>query len=172
MEFGYFRIVCDCKQCADPCRFIPGYLIPSDLERLVPSNINPFEWSERHLLASPGAVVMNTMTGKMYSIPTLVPAHKTDKDLSCIFLNENLKCTIHANAPFGCAFFQSCQPNSRDIALSRLAIQKVEKEWRDQDNLYCRIWNYLHQKGIISLSAKEKWSKMDQFLQEESTRNT
>jgi hypothetical protein len=33
-EFGFVRTVCACGECTINCHFIPGYLIPADLERI------------------------------------------------------------------------------------------------------------------------------------------
>ena len=33
-EFGFERTACACSECAINCRFIPGYLIPADLDRI------------------------------------------------------------------------------------------------------------------------------------------
>jgi len=33
-EFGSARTACSCANCSINCRFIPGYLIPADLERI------------------------------------------------------------------------------------------------------------------------------------------
>src|SRR4051812_680890 len=83
-EFGHKRTRCDCSECLAPCRYIPGFLIPSDLYRLANStdSVTVDIFATAHLLASPGAIVMKD--GKKYRIPTLVPARK--KDQSCKFL--------------------------------------------------------------------------------------
>jgi hypothetical protein len=57
-EFGYPRTNCACKVCKNNCRHMPGFLIPSDLERMIPHGVNPMQWAEDSLLASPGAIVV------------------------------------------------------------------------------------------------------------------
>src|SRR5262245_26676119 len=104
-EFGVPRSTCDCVECVMNCRYMPGHLIPADLDRLLEGVADPGKWAEDNLLASPGALAMNTTTGRTFRIRTLVPAVKPDG--SCIHLTEDRKCAIHENAPFGCAFF-SC----------------------------------------------------------------
>jgi hypothetical protein len=34
-ELGFERTVCDCKACKINCEFIPGFLLPSDIRRIV-----------------------------------------------------------------------------------------------------------------------------------------
>ena len=86
-EFGVPRTHCSCKTCKLNCLVMPGCLIPSDLDRMIPRTTDPFRWAESNLLASPGAVAMKN--GKLFRIPTLVPATKADG--SCINLSANLR---------------------------------------------------------------------------------
>ena len=53
-EFGFRRNVCACRKCSLWCEHVPGALVPSDLERLIPDGDDPFQWAEVHLRASPG----------------------------------------------------------------------------------------------------------------------
>jgi len=55
---------------------MPGFLVPSDLDRMIPPTVNPLVWAESNLLASPGAKVMKN--GLILRIHTLVPAVKKD----------------------------------------------------------------------------------------------
>src|SRR5208337_1439820 len=57
-EFGLERTACGCGACVTNCRFMPGFLIPSDLERMIPAGVDPYLWADKNLLASPGALVM------------------------------------------------------------------------------------------------------------------
>src|SRR6266446_1724770 len=104
-EFGLERTTCACEVCKTNCRFMPGYLIPSDLDRMIPIGVDPLTWAEMNLLASPGALVMKNL--QFFRIPTLVPSTKADG--SCINLTPEGLCSIHETAPFGCAFFD-CGP--------------------------------------------------------------
>lgn len=105
-EFSFYRSVCDCKECRIPCKHMPGFLIPADILRIYEATKNDgehlFDWAERSLLASPGAVIGEVATGRVYRLPTLVPARKPGTT-ECIFLKAG-KCSIHAAAPYGCAF--------------------------------------------------------------------
>src|SRR4051812_14553427 len=103
-EFGFSRTQCACPECVRSCEHVPGYLVPADLQRmrdqLAPGQ-DLTEWARKHLLASPGALVMRA--GQMFRIRTLVPARRTDG--ACLFLTADRHCAIHRASPFGCAFF-------------------------------------------------------------------
>lgn len=101
LEFGFERSVCACHVCTANCKFIPGYLVPADIERISRSlgYSNVVTFALENLAASPGATVMNA-EGRVFQIPTLVPQRKADG--SCKFLDERNRCTIHAVSPFGC----------------------------------------------------------------------
>ena len=173
-EFGHPRVSCDCKQCTDPCRFIPGYLIPSDLKRLIPDQLKPEEalkWCEDHLLASPGAIVGNSVTGETKVIPTLVLASKSKQDPSCIFLDANRRCTIHDKAPFGCAFSKVCTLAPHDHWLSIQGLTTLAEEWAKPDSLYRIIWEHLNEIGKISPGAAKKQELMKAALAQEERTN-
>lgn len=151
-EFGYERTSCACTVCVTNCRFMPGFLIPSDLERMIPAGVDPFQWAAANLLASPGALVADSRTGNLFRIPTLVPAVKPDG--SCIHLTGEQRCEIHAVAPFGCAFFD-CGPERGGISRDGLVAVFDAHQGR---HLYSQIWNYLchlgrRQKSPIELRA-------------------
>lgn len=139
-EFGYERTSCACNACVANCRFMPGFLIPSDLERMIPSDADPFEWAKTQLLASPGALAMKD--GQTFRIRTLVPAVKRE-DKTCIYLIGD-RCAIHTIAPFGCAFFD-CGPDQR-FELSSAGLKSVMEAWRD-NTLYAQLWLYLDTRG-------------------------
>lgn len=152
-EFGFERTNCDCKDCVINCQFMPGFLISADLERMVPKGTDPFDWAEKNLLASPGAVVMNTRTGERSRIPTLVPAVKADG--SCKNLKDGL-CTIHETAPFGCAFFD-CKSDATE--LSKKGLMAVHAAWAS-GGLYSRIWRYLQAHGKMQKAPEVLRAKM------------
>jgi len=54
------------------------------------------------LRASKGAIVGDA-SGQLYRIGTITPAVREDG--ACVFLTEDNRCSIHAVAPFGCAYF-------------------------------------------------------------------
>lgn len=101
---------------------------------MVPRDVEPFEWAEVNLLASPGALV--SKDGELFRIPTLVPATKFDG--SCKFYQKR-KCTIHGVSPFGCAMFD-CSPERGNLASKGLV--EVHKAWLNKD-LYAMLWRHL-----------------------------
>ena len=105
-EFGFDRTICACDECVTYCSHLPGYLIPSDLD-VISSHLgydDVVQFAMENLLASPGATISDGKT--TIQIPTLTP--KRMPDGACKFL-RNGKCTIHAHAPYACAFFDHAQ---------------------------------------------------------------
>lgn len=156
-EFGQERTTCACEMCVINCRFMPGFLIPADLTRLIPQGVLPTDWAEKNLLASPGALVMQD--GRMFRIPTLVPAVKADG--SCIHFGTDSGCGIHANAPFGCAFFDHNTP-PRDT-LSQYGILAVHQAWQNNE-IYARIWRHLDRLGKVQQPPDILRERMRQAL--------
>jgi hypothetical protein len=166
--YGAYRTICACKDCTVSCRFIPGYLIPSDLElikkQLVKSTkvglTEQYEdlisWCLENLVASPGALVVRG--GIPMRVPTLVPAR--DKETNwCKFLKpkggtHGFDCTIHEVAPFGCAFFDSHAPEGKWQALSSQGLQSILID-REQGGLYSRVWQALAVLGRISPTPEQ-----------------
>jgi hypothetical protein len=140
IEFGFTRTDCSCRTCRRNCMFMPGFLIPGDLERMIPVGADPLQWSETNLLASPGAVVRVRETKELARIPTLVPATKDDG--SCIHYRQR-RCQIHDVAPFGCAFFD-CGPERGLLSVDGLIA--VSNAWRER-SLYARLWEHLDALG-------------------------
>lgn len=158
-EFGQERSVCNCEDCRLNCEVMPGFLIPSDLDRIMPAGVEPLIWAETNLLASPGALVMRD--GQTFRIPTLVPATKPDG--TCIHLNEGL-CGIHGVAPFGCAFFD-CHSLPQD-ALSRNGMIEVYKAFfLEPTSLYRRIWAHLDTEGFKQHRAEVLRMKMAAMIE-------
>jgi len=102
-EFGFKRVICSCRKCRALCESLPGSLVPSDLNRLIPQDADPFQWAEEHLRASPG-FQLRTPFG-VVAIPSLVPTKQANGH--CHWLHDGL-CAVHENAPFGCAFLSQC----------------------------------------------------------------
>ena len=148
MEFGVERTRCACRDCQLNCRHMPGFLIPADLERMMPAGVDPFEWAENNLLASPGAVVVKG--AELFRIHTLVPAVKEDG--SCIHLTgskRNGKCSIHSISPFGCAFFD-CGPPREGLAEEALVV--IHRA--GPESLYARLWAHLYATGKRQLAPE------------------
>lgn len=154
-EFGVPRSTCGCGDCRTNCQFMPGFLIPEDLHRIIPNNVEPFMWAESNLLASPGALVQKD--GERFRIPTLVPAVKSDG--SCINLTNAGACGIHAVAPFGCAFF-SCVPEVP--GLSAAGIWSIYT--KPPEHLYHRLWCHLDGFGYRQERAEVLRARMTDFM--------
>jgi hypothetical protein len=111
---------------------------------------DPLTWAETHLLASPGALV--SKDGKRFRIPTLVPAVTAEG--RCINLDPQERCVIHADAPFGCAFFDHGGPEQQRLAHAGLvAVYEVWEtrdaaDYRPAEKLYRRIWLHLANAGL------------------------
>ncbi len=131
---GFERTVCGCDFCTAPCRHVPGGLDPSDLQRLCPAEKDVFSWAEEHLraLTSP-------------SFPILVPARRADGH--CHWLLDG-KCAIHANAPYGCAFFDAHMP-AEEVDRRFAATIRAREEDAAADGLYSRVWQYLCHRGLV-----------------------
>jgi Fe-S-cluster containining protein len=145
-EFGYPRSVCACRECSEYCHHLPGYLVPADLERLreyVAPHEDLLSWARRFLLASPGAKVMRG--GRVLCIPTLVPARQANG--ACTFLTADGRCTVHADAPFGCAFFDAHQNATEADQRSLRGLQAVMAAWTS-GGAYAQLWVALHDAGL------------------------
>ena len=160
---GHYRTVCNCHLCAINCRFIPGYLLPEDLDK-IPTFLGYsklFEFAEKNLLASPGALIIKNR--RLGRIRTLVPA-RNDSDW-CKFFDGRL-CTIHPVAPFGCAFFDSHQEQSESNIISAKGLQIIAGLWEDQPfSRYCQIWNELHRGGMRAPAPEECRERMQRCSQ-------
>src|SRR5262245_19257349 len=132
-EFGVARTVCACRVCVANCRFVPGSLIPADLNRIAEylneSNLTRF--AVDNLLASPGAIIY-TRSG-LVRIRTLVPARRADGP--CRFLTAEDRCSIHAVSPYSCAMFDCKQSKEEADALSLRGLTEVAKAWQLGDLL-------------------------------------
>lgn len=99
-EFGFRRTSCDCPLCSSFCRVCPGPLVPADLARLCPPDTDVFEWARQNLRARRGGYVIR---GKLKLVPALVP--KDDGNGRCHWLEDDGRCAVHDQSPYGCAFF-------------------------------------------------------------------
>ena len=155
-EFGFNRIVCDCSACGQFCLAMPGYLVPSDIQRIAERLNEPdiVQFAFDNLLASPGAIVI--ANGAYKVIPTIVPARKTDS--SCRFLKNGL-CEIHAEAPYGCAYFSAEQTKEEADAISERGLQEIARAWQRGD-LYVQLWLMLYHAGRIAPSPIEARARM------------
>lgn len=100
------RTTCACAACVECCRWQPGPLAPGELARIAEFLGETVEAARVHFWASPGAVVMNQLTGVARTIGTITPRMEGGR---CVFLGTDDRCRIHPVAPFGCAAFDTHQ---------------------------------------------------------------
>lgn len=149
-EFGFRRTTCACRKCSLWCEMVPGVLVPSDLDRLIPAGEDPFEWAEQHLLASPGLQVR--LPNVSVSIPSLVP--RRQENGHCHWLQAG-RCTVHGNSPYGCAFLCQCgQTESQTIKVMNVG-RHARAEAFGNGDLYAQIWRHLWNKGLRELTTQE-----------------
>jgi hypothetical protein len=149
-EFGFNRTACTCPDCTRYCRVMPGYLIPTDLDRIrhfLGTEAALMDWAAKALRASPGAIVMEH--GRIQRIRTLVPARQLTG--ACVFLTAANRCAIHAVAPFGCAFFDAHMPGRDANWRSRHGLQAVVDAWRESGP-YAKLWINLDRLGLRAVS--------------------
>jgi len=161
-EFGIERTIAGGAYEQINCKYIPGYLIPADLERIAKSM--GFEdvktWAMQYLLASPGATVARRLpSGRMheFQIRTLVPARNPHEH--CIHY-ENGLCKIHEVAPFGCAFFDTTISMQESNRRSSMGLQEIMKDW-EAKGLYSQVWLMLDAAGKRAKSARECRDQID-----------
>jgi len=161
-QLGFPRTECACEECVINCHYIPGYLIPSDLEaigeRLGYADLVNF--AMENLLASPGATVL--VDGQVLQIPTLVPNRRLDG--ACRFLDPDNRCSIHAVSPYGCAFFD-CHQSQREADIrSCRGLQAIAREW-SVGGLYARIWMALHAAGFHAPSPTTARARLKEAIE-------
>lgn len=141
--FGFTRTVCACETCTDNCRHMSGVCAPQDIARWAQQHGTAFRaWALDSLAASPGALALRQ--GARIRIPTIVP--RRDASGRCHWLDPHDQCMIHAQAPFGCAYFdctQSWEEGNRRSIPVHLAIMR---DW-ESDGPYSRLWRMLHDAG-------------------------
>jgi hypothetical protein len=132
---GFRRTTCGCDFCKAFCRHLPGALDPSDLSRLCPREEEVFAWAEQHLRAHAGG-----------DYPSLVPARNFLGHCHWYFDGQ---CAVHANAPFGCAFFDAHQS---DAAVEERVTATVRacREDAAANGLYFRVWQHLCARGLVA----------------------
>ena len=136
--FGFTRTICACAICQAPCHHIPGSLDVDDLTRLCPPSQDLFSWAEEHLRA---------IIDKGY--PTLVPARGLNGH--CHWLFEG-RCSVHAAAPFSCAFFDA-HMSEGEIERRSAATIHARRADASVNGLYHRVWLHLSQRGLIAPSG-------------------
>jgi hypothetical protein len=127
---------------------------------MIPPGVDPEAWAREHLRASPGAKILRWHPDgrqQLIQVGTLVPAH-VPTGLACHWLKDG-RCTIHAVAPFGCAFFDCQQTQEHGDALSSRGINAIMESHRD-GSLYSRLWTILWDAELRAPAAEEKRAAM------------
>jgi hypothetical protein len=158
-EFGFVRNTCSCRKCSVFCEFIPGFLVPSDLDRLIPSGDDPLLWAEQYLLASPGFQIKTPQF--TLSIPSLVPRRKGNGH--CHWLQDG-RCTIHENSPYACAFHNQCRQTDAQAERIGIAGREARAKAFEEDGQYAQIWRHLWEKGLRELTSTESMRRVREAL--------
>lgn len=161
ITFGFARTECACEECALNCQFIPGYLIPADLDAMVQhlGYENVLTFALENLLASPGATVM--ANGELFQIPTLVPARQANG--ACKFLTADNRCVVHSVSPFGCSHFDVHQSKAEADRRSREGLHAIVNEWK-RGGLYARVWAILHAMGRQAIPRHQLVRSSQEFI--------
>jgi Fe-S-cluster containining protein len=115
-------------------------------------------------LASPGAIVSDGKS--LIRIPTLVPQRGLDG--ACKFLRDN-RCSIHAQAPYSCAFFEAGQGQHEADARSLRGLRAIAHEW-STGGIYARLWMLLNSMGLVAPSPIEARERMRRETKEKKKR--
>ena len=154
ISLGFARTICNCSDCSEFCKWMPGYLIPEDLPRLAGTTDEQtiLDWAFVHLLASSGFLLNDPEAG-LRRVPTLVPARQ-DNGCACHWLGSKGECTVHENAPYGCAMFDQHQSRLEHTRRANMGALNVLAEWdhftRTRDSLYYMIWNALSSRQLTA----------------------
>ena len=126
-EPPFQRTVCDCDRCVGCCSH-PAYLIPRDVYRIIDylvkeDRIVDADTARRLFRASDRTKVGTYVNGRLMirSVPTITPQVKYG---ACVFLKNN-RCSIHAVAPFGCAYHDMHMPYAEADMRSKWAIREI-----------------------------------------------
>ncbi len=132
---GFERTICGCAFCQVHCRHLPGALDPADLPLLCPPECDVFAWAEQHLRA---------LDDKPY--PVLVPARR-ESGVCHWYLDG--QCLVHAQAPYGCAFFDSHMPEAEIRRRTVATVEAIERDVAAR-GLYYRVWLHLKSRGCLA----------------------
>jgi Fe-S-cluster containining protein len=130
----FARTVCACSECRACCHEQPGHLIPGDFERIATHLGLEVRSAKRLFVASRGALVQSSLTGRTFRIGTITPAFDSLRR-RCVFLDDEDRCTIHAVAPFGCTHFDTHMRAAEGQRRSVWGLRLIQQEQPDYDKL-------------------------------------
>jgi Fe-S-cluster containining protein len=119
------RTACACADCVQCCREQPGPLAPGDLQRIAGHLERPVREVLAKFWASPGALVRNSVTGQKRMIGTITPRLQHGR---CVFLDGADRCTVHAVAPFGCAYADTHMPEAEWLPRAQWLYLGIEED--------------------------------------------
>lgn len=70
-------------------------------------------------------------------------------------------CSIHAVAPFACAFFDNHLDGPAADARSLTGLRAIAQAWADEE-LYAQVWCALHAAGRIAPAPEEVRRRMEE----------
>ena len=148
------RTECACLRCVACCKVKPGMLLPEDLGRLIPAGVDPYEWAEEHLVASPGSIACLGTTAYI-RIGALKPKCQRSS-LACHWLSDDNKCKVWQDAPFGCAYFTN-HPNDQKAAEHEVMLSLIMHDVfmpysrpSKELSVYKDMWSHLMGLGCTS----------------------
>src|SRR6266511_3572694 len=107
-----------------------------------------------------------SLPGSLIPIPTLVPQRGSDG--ACKFLRDG-RCSIHAQAPYSCAFFEAGQGQHEADARSLRGLRAIAREW-STGGIYARLWMLLNSMGLVAPSPIEARERMRRETKEKKKR--
>lgn len=143
-EFGFQRTKCACELCSFYCRIMPGFLVPSDLQRLCPPEADLMAWAREHLRASQGFRLVGP-GGAVLQIPSLVPAKNASGH--CHWLQPDGRCGVHEDSPYGCAFVDQHMKDS-EAGRRNEAGRLARMEDFAAGGPYSQVWHMLMKEGL------------------------
>ena len=131
------RTYCDCDQCKVPCHHQPGYLVPSDVDRIAKNLGTTREFFVKTTLRAVNTHV-TVDDGEEFDIPLLTPV--LARDGGCILFDKDKgQCLVHQVAPYGCRCFNACSPQDDDHERNADAFAAIM-----EDPKYLEDWSTLN----------------------------
>ena len=151
---------CDCKRCSAPCKAMPGFCVPGDIDRIARHmHCDPNDGTFWEMWFDASEPVQIEADGVRFEAGTIVP--KQDETGRCVFLGKDDRCMIHPVAPFGCSRFLSCRPDEDAVSRAKAALTACATS---QD--YGMIRGFLKMHGHNAASLAERRMHLEARLEE------